>query len=88
MPMKVRSGSDDVAVHRPVVVLAQGEAVGRVVVAGLREGYEVGGVDEGDVTGRGELDPQAAGGALVVVDLEDLSADGGAAAVFELVFGH
>jgi hypothetical protein len=24
----------------------------------------------------------------VVVDLEDLSAEGGAAAVFELVFGH
>ena len=30
MPMKVRSRSDDVPVHRPVVVLAEREAVGGV----------------------------------------------------------
>jgi hypothetical protein len=30
MPMKVQSRSDDVQVHRPVVVLAEREAVGGV----------------------------------------------------------
>ena len=35
--------------------------------------------------GDGELDAQAAGGALVVVDFEDLAAERGAAAVFGLL---
>ncbi len=88
VPVEVRPGGDDVAVHRPVVVLAEGEAVGRVVVPGLREGNEVGRVDEGDVVSSGQLDPEAAGGALVVVDFEDLAAEGGAATVFEFVFAE
>ena len=82
----IRPGSDDVAIHRPMVVLAQGETVGGVIVAGLRKGDEVGGVDEGDVVRRRKLNPQATGSALVVVDREDLAAEGGAAAVFEFVF--
>lgn len=83
--MKIRTRGDDLAVHRPVVVLAEGQAVGGMVVAGLSEGDEVGGVDEGDVAGGRKLDPQAAGGALVVVDFEDLAAERGRAAVFEFV---
>jgi hypothetical protein len=79
MPGQVRAGRDEVAVHGPVVVLAEGEAVGRVVVVGFREGDEVGGVDEGDVVAGGELDAEAAGGALVVVDIEDEAAEGGPA---------
>ena len=86
MPVVVGGRCDQIPVHRPVVVLAKGEAIGRMVVPGLREGNEVGGVDEGYVAGGGELDPQAAGGALVVVDFEDLAAEGGAATVFEFVF--
>jgi hypothetical protein len=46
LPVEVGGGGDEVAIHGPVVVLAEGEAVGGVVVAGLGEGDEVGGVDE------------------------------------------
>lgn len=84
--MQVRPRRNDITIHRPVMVFAEGEAVGGVVVVGLREGDEVGGVDEGDVVAGGKPDAQAAGGALVVVDIEDESAEGGAAAVFERLF--
>ena len=87
MPVVVRGRGDEIAVHRPVVVFAEGEAVGRVVVGGDAEGNEVGGVDETDVVGGGELDAEAAGGALVVVDFEDLAAERGRPAEFGFVFG-
>lgn len=88
VPVEVWAGGEDVAVHGPVVVLAEGEAVGGVIVAAYREGNEVGGIDEGDVTGRGKFDPQAAGSALMIVDLKDLATESGAAAVFGFVLGH
>jgi len=83
VPVEVGAGGDEVAVHGPVVVFAEGEAVAGVVVVGLGEWNQVGGVDEGDVVSGGQADAQAAGGALVIVDFEDLAAEGGAAAVFE-----
>jgi len=86
-PMMVGAWGYQVAVHGPVVVLAEGEAVGRVVVATVGEGNEMCSVDEADVVGGGQLDAEAAGGALVVVDFEDLAAKGGAAAGFGFVFG-
>lgn len=85
-PVMVGARGDEVPVHGPVVVLAEGEAVGGMIVAGFGEGDEMGGVDEGDVVAGGELDAEAAGGALVIVDREDLAAEGGAAAVFEFIF--
>ena len=81
--MMIRARCDQIPVHGPVVVLAEGEAVGRVVVLALGKRDEVGGVDETDVVAGGELDAESAGGALVVVDGEDLAAEGGRAAVFE-----
>ena len=86
--MEVGTGGDDVAIHGPMVVFAEGEAVGGVVVAGCGEGNEVGGVDEGDVVAGGEADAQAAGGTLVVVDVEDKAAEGGRAAVFGGLVGY
>jgi hypothetical protein len=83
VPMMIGTRRDDIAIHRPMVVLAKREAVGGVVVLTLRKGDEVGGVDEGDVVAGRELDAEAAGGALVIVDGEDLAAEGGRAAVFE-----
>ena len=80
--MVINTRRDEVAVHGPVVVFAEGEAVGGVVVVGCGERDEVGGVDEGDIIAGVQADAQAAGGALVVVDFEDLAAEGGAAAVF------
>lgn len=69
-----------------MVVLAKGEAVGWVVVAGFREGDEVGGIDEGDIVPGGEPDAEAAGGALVIVEIQYEAAEGGGAAVFGRVF--
>ena len=85
--MEIRAGGDDVAIHGPVVIFAECETVGGVIIAGLGEWNEVGGVDEGDVVSGRETDAQATGGALVVVDLEDEAAEGGRAAVFERLFG-
>lgn len=45
-----------------------------MVVLTLRKRDEVGGVDEANVVASGELDAEAAGGAWVVVDGEDLVA--------------
>lgn len=87
MPVVIRGWGNEVAVHRPVVVFAEGEAVGRVVVRGDAEGNEVGGVDETDVVGGGKFDPETAGGALVVVDFKYFSAEGRAAAEFGFLFG-
>ena len=85
--MVIGCWGDQVAVHGPVVVFAKGKAVGGVVVLALGKRDEVGGVDEADVVAGGELDAEAAGGALVVVDGENLAAEGGRAAVFGRVFG-
>ena len=85
--MVIGARCNQIPVHRPVVVLAKREAVGGVVVLAFRKRDEVGGVDEGDVVAGGQLDAEAAGGALVVVDGEDLAAEGGRAAVFEFVLG-
>jgi hypothetical protein len=46
MPMVVWCGSDEVAVHCPMVVFAEGQAVGGVVVVAISEWDEVGGIDE------------------------------------------
>ena len=72
--MVIRAGRDEVAVHGPVLVLAKREAVAGVVVLALGKRDEVGGADEANVIAGGELDAKAAGGALVVVDGEDLAA--------------
>ena len=80
--MVIDTRRDEISVHGPVVVLAKREAVGRVVVETVGEGDEVGGVDEGDIVAGVQADAQSAGGALVVVDFEDLAAERGAAAVF------
>lgn len=50
----IRARGDEAAIHRPVVVLAEGETVGWVIVAGFRERDEVGGVDKGDFVCRGK----------------------------------
>ena len=83
----IRARGDEVAVHGPVVVLAEGEAVGGVIVAGFGEGNEMGGIDEGDVVAGGELNAEAAGSALVIVDGEDGASKGGRAAVFDFILG-
>ena len=87
MPVVIGSWGDEVAIHRPVVVFAEGEAVAGVVVLALGKRDEVGGVDEGDVIASRELDAEAAGGTLVIVDGEDLAAESGRAAVFERLVG-
>ena len=66
-----------------MMVFAERETVGGVVVLADGKWNQVGGVDKADVVAGGELDAEAAGGALVVVDGEDFAAEGGAAAVFE-----
>lgn len=80
--MEVGPGGDDVAVHGPVVVFAEGEAVGGVVVAGLGKRDEVRGINEGHVIAGGKADAQAACGTLMVVDVEDEPAEGRTATVF------
>ncbi len=82
----IRARRDEIAIHGPVVVLAKGEAVGGVVVLALGKRDEMGGVNEADVVASGKLDAKAAGGALVIVDGEDLAAEGGATAIFGRVF--
>ena len=86
VPTKVRTGGNELAVHRPMVVLAQGEAVGRVVVVAFGERNDVSGIDEGNATDR-QLDAQSAGSALVVVDLQDLATESRAAAKTGLFLG-
>ena len=63
MPVVVGGRGDEIAIHGPVVVFAEGEAVGGVIVAGVGEGDEVGGGDERDVVAGGQADAQAACGA-------------------------
>ena len=87
MPVVIRAGRDEVAVHGPMVVLAKRKAVGGVVVVGLVPRKEMGGIDEANIIAGGELDAEAAGGALVVVDGEDLAAESGAASVFKGLLG-
>ena len=80
--MEVGPRGDDVAIHGPVVVFAEGKAVGGVVVARLGKRNEVRSIDEGHIVTGGKADAQAACGAVVVVDVEDESAEGRTAAVF------
>ena len=87
MPVVIGCWSDEIPIHGPVVVFAEGEAVGRMIVLALGKRDEVGGVDEADVIAGGELDAEAASGALVIVNGEDLTAEGGRAAVFERLVG-
>ena len=84
--MEIGSGGDDVAVHGPVVVFAEGETIGRVVVVGFRERDEVGGIDEGNVVAVGKADAQSAGGALVIVDAEYGPTEGGGPSIFGRLF--
>lgn len=82
LPAALRGGSDEEAVHGPVMVLAQGDAIGGVVIAaveGIAEGDEVRGIDEGEVVPLGQADAQAAGGALEVVGLQHDPAEAGGA---------
>ncbi len=83
----IRARRDEIAIHGPVVVFAKGEAVGGMVIPALGKRDEVGGIDEADVVASGKLDAKAAGGALVIVDGEYLTAEGGRAAVFEFFLG-
>lgn len=85
-PVAFGSGGDEESIHGPVVVFAEGEAVGGVVVVAGGKGNEMGGADETGIAD-GEIDAHAAGGALVVVDFEDFASEGGAAAVFQRAFG-
>ena len=84
--MMIRARGDEIPIHGPVVILAEGKTIGGVIVEAIREGHEVRGVDERDVIAGGEADAEAAGGALVIVDFEDLAAEGWAAAVLEGLF--
>lgn len=86
MPVVVGGRSNQIAIHRPVVVFAKREAVGGVIVLADGKRDEMGGVNEADIVASGELDAEATGGALVVVDGEDLAAEGGRSAVFERLF--
>ena len=86
MPMKVGPGGDDVAIHGPVVILAEGEAVGGVVVAGLGKRDEVRGIDEGNIVASSEPNAQAACCTLMIVDVEDEPAKGRTATVFGGLF--
>jgi len=86
--MMIRAGCDEMTIHRPMVVLAEGKTIGGVIVVAIREGHEVRGVDERDIVAGGEADAEAAGGALVIVDFEDLAAEGWAAAVLEGLFRY
>ncbi len=83
----IGSRSDEITVHSPVVVFAQGKAIGGMVVLALGEWDEVGGVDEADVIAGRKLDAEAAGGALVIVNGEDLAAECGRAAEFWRLVG-
>lgn len=84
-PESIGAGRDEEAVHGPVVVLAEREAVGGVVVGLLAVGDEMRGIDKGQVTDFGHADAESAGGALAVVDFEDLFPEGGTAAGAGLV---
>ena len=59
-----------------MVIFAEGEAVGGVVVLGFGPGDEVGGVDDDEVV---YLDADPAGGAGAVILLEDNFTEGGVA---------
>lgn len=57
LPVMIRAGRDKMPVHRPVVILAERESVGRVVVVTIGKRDEMSGVDEGDVVGFRQADP-------------------------------
>ena len=79
-PGAVRGGGDEKPVHGPVMVFAEGDAVGGVIVEAAGERDEVGGIDESEIIASRKADAEAAGGALAVVDFEDFPAEGGVAA--------
>ena len=65
VPSVIGGRGDQKPVHGPVVVLAQGHSVSRVVVVGFAERDQVGGVHDRDAAGQD--DAQSAGCASVVV---------------------
>ena len=67
--LHVGAWRDQVAVHRPVVVFAQGDAVLGAVVAAHAEGDQVGRVEDREAVLQDQ--PQAAGAALVIVGVPD-----------------
>jgi hypothetical protein len=67
MPAQVGAGRDQVAVHRPVHVGGERDAVARVVVAGLGEGVEVRGLHHR--LAAGQQDAQAGGLELLFLAL-------------------
>ena len=83
VPVVIGARSDEIPVHRPVVVLAECEAIGGVVVLVFGKRNEMGGIDEGDIVNDRQFDAEATGGALMIVDGEDLAAESGRTTVFE-----
>lgn len=88
VPVMVGARGDEIPIHRPVVIFAESKAVGGVVVAGFGEGNEMSCVDEGDIVACRELNTEAAGGTLMIVDGEYGASKGGRAAVFEFFLGN
>ena len=70
------AGGEDGVVHQPVMVFAEGHAVGRAVVATFAERDEVRGIDQVDIA---EKETHAAGGAADIVQIADDPAEGGRA---------
>ena len=87
MAVVIRARSYEIPIHGPVVVLAEGEAVSGVVVLALGKRDKVSGVDERDIIASGEIDAESAGGALLVVDGENLAVECGATAIIEFFLG-
>lgn len=69
-------GRDKVSVESPMMILAQGDPIRRVIVAAFGEGDEVAGIDDGEVA---QSEADAGGGAAVVVNLFDCFGEGGGA---------
>lgn len=78
-PGVLRTGGDEKPVHGPMVVFAEGDAVGGMIVEAAGERDEVRGIDEGQVIGLREADAETAGGALAVVDFKDFPPEARAA---------
>ena len=78
-PGVLRAGGDEKPVHGPMVVFAEGDAVGGMIVEAAGERDEVRGIDEGQVFGLREPDTETAGGALAVVDFKDFPPEARAA---------
>ena len=67
-PCQCCRGRDQIAIHRPVVVPAQGHAIAGIVVSADGEGHEVGGLDQNQVV---QDDAESACCAAIVIDAKD-----------------